>query len=250
MKMKLKTQGVLFVLNAMAILTSCGSVHNRPPAPCCGIVGSDPELIQAVKENNARRIKAQIASGVSPNAVDVNGVNALLIAVACHKLIAFETLLALGANPNLPPIDLHTREGRVSVMHLAAVHEDSTYLRSALKHGGNPNFRIGNYNGTPIYPAIMANQANARLLINSGADLNHKSNDGKTPLVIAAGTNSYDLAYEMLVKGADPTLKNQFGMDLCGYIKRYGDRGIMPGSARHTGYLKTVAELKKRGLLP
>ena len=83
-----------------------------------------------------------------------------------------------------------------------------------------------------------------------GANLNHQSTDGTTPLTTAAMPRNYDLAYEMLMQGADPTIKDQWGYDLVGMIRRYGGRGTRPGSADHSGYLKIVAELKKRGLLP
>ena len=51
----------------------------------------------------------------------------------------------------------------------------------------------------------------AELLIERGADVNHRSGDDTTPLLIATVNGNYDLAIRFLAEGADPNLESEDG---------------------------------------
>ena len=69
------------------------------------------------------------------------------------------------------------------------------------------------YDGrTVLMEAVDRNNADfARLLIESGADVNAKDNDGTTALMMAAGKNAYNIAKLLIESGADVNAMNNLG---------------------------------------
>lgn len=208
------------------------------------------KLAETVARGKPDQIGELIKQGADVNAKGRDGMRPLFWAMGKNSLKGFEILLQNGANPNVTAEGLIKGERPPSVMELAAIAESSEYLRLALKHGGNANFLVGYGDRTIIYEAILNNRTdNVRTLIEAGADLAHRDTAGETPVATAASINNYDMVYLFLAKGADPSIKDRWGYDLAGLMKKYGTRGIKPDSEQYQWYLKVVAEMKKRGLL-
>jgi hypothetical protein len=208
------------------------------------------KLAEAVARGKPDQISELIKQGADVNAKGPDGMRPLFWAMAKSSLKGFEILLQNGADPNV------TAEGAIkdkrpsSVIEIAAIAENPEYLRLALKHGGDPNFLVGYGDRTIIYEAIMNNRTdNIRILIEAEADLSHRDTAGETPMLTAASIKNFDMVYLFLERGADPKIKDKWGYDLAGLMKRYGTRGIKPDSEQYQWYLKVVAEMKKRGLL-
>lgn len=208
------------------------------------------KLAEAIAHGNEQQTKELIKQGADVNAVGRDEIRPLFWAMAKRSAGEFEILLENGADPNITAKRLVERDRPLSVMELGAIAEDPAYLRSALKHGGNANFSVGYGNRTLIYEAIINERVrNVSLLAEAGADLSHRDTAGESPLMTAAAVNAYDIVYVLLEKGADPSLKNRWGFDLAGRMKKYGTRGIAPGSERWQWYQKVLSELRKQGLM-
>jgi ankyrin repeat protein len=240
---------------AMISLLSCEvkPVQKVPELKPIENDSSSELIVKTVMSNNGQKIKYLALAGANVNAKDARGVSPLLLAIMNSKLKAFVALLEVGADPNQPDVALaeYAKLGRVSVMLLAARHGNPDFLRRALEHGGDPNFPVGIDHRTPIFAALYGDRnEHVRILIKHKANLNHLGPNRTTPLTKAASIGKFDLVYEMLMEGADPTINDQWGYGLPELIRRFADGGVVIGSASDRGYLKTVEELTRRGLLP
>lgn len=102
----------------------------------------------------------------------------------------------------VPDIDIHTAvvNGNVEVVkqHLAA----GTDINAKDPFGGS----------SPLISACLFGKTEmAKLLIDAGADLNFRNNDGSTPLHTAAFFCRPELVALLLKKGADKSIKNKYG---------------------------------------
>ncbi|UUX94290.1 ankyrin repeat domain-containing protein [Aquabacterium sp. J223] len=95
-----------------------------------------------------------------------------------------------------------------------------------------------------------------QLLIERGADLNARSPNGSTPLMMAAGYGSVTAAELLLARGADPRLANDLDLDAADFARRADRvrladqiaaarggacRPTTPGADRPVGALRTAA---------
>ncbi len=124
---------------------------------------------------------------VSINDVDEDGHTALHFAADASNVIAVQKLIEKGADPNIVDKD------GWSPLHLAATQRDGIpiidLLLEAQKVKGMGNVNVQNeQNGRTAlcYAAMASNEITAEHLIQKGAELNHRDNDGITPLHAAA----------------------------------------------------------------
>jgi hypothetical protein len=101
-------------------------------------------------------------------------------------------------------------------MNVAASDPDPEWLKIALKHGGDPDVvNSGNRQfpkRTPLFYAATAGRAqNVALLIEAGADLDHIDAHGINPLRRASEAGAYNCVVELLLGGADPYQRDNFG---------------------------------------
>ncbi|HXA14523.1 MAG TPA: ankyrin repeat domain-containing protein [Opitutaceae bacterium] len=210
------------------------------------------KFAEAVARGNADEIGELIKQGADVNALGRDGMRPLSWAMAKNSLRGFEFLLQNGADANLAILEPSINKFPLTLLEFSASSESSDYLRLLLKYKGNPNTISSGQLGdrTIIFDAIMHNQIeNARVLIEAGADINQQDSSRSSPIMTAASINNYDMVYLLLIKGANPLLKDRWGFDFAGEMKRYGSRGIKPDSEEYQWYLKVVEEMKKRGLL-
>jgi ankyrin repeat protein len=126
-----------------------------------------------------------------------------------RNLDGFKKLLELGADPNVVYGDGN------SVMHAAVNLKDLRILRVELKYEGNPNLVSGDsIRKTPIFDATSTGYDVVDLLLEHGADINARDIYTNTPLLSAAWRRDFEIAYRLLIRGADYTLKNEHGDDL------------------------------------
>lgn len=125
--------------------------------------------------------------------------------------------------------DLHrtNRFGETALM-LAAWKNRKEALRWLLDHGARPN--RGEANGrewTALHYAAFAGHVPlVEELLSSGADINARSTNGSTVVMMAAREGHAALAKRLMEAGANPTLKNDFDEDAVAWAMRQGHYGI------------------------
>ena len=192
---------------------------------------TSPEAIEAA-EAIARRRPAELARMIS-GGLDVDhrgriGMNLLKWSLFSNCLECFETLLEAGASTEHFVAGEYT--GKIEqtplmpLMQLAAGAPDPAFLTLALKHGGDPDARDVYGDRTVMYYAILhSRMENLRLLVEAGADLNHRDWALKSPLMAAVGYGNYELACFLLDEGADPSLPNNRGRTVADRVKQFGE---------------------------
>jgi ankyrin repeat protein len=210
-------------------------------------------LAQAAATGRTGVIAQLLSAGVDLNARGKDNMTPVIWALLNQDKEGFECLLQHGANPNLQLSDGTSALAKElpfagnSAMSLAAQHQDIWYLDTVLKYGGDVNL-VNPFRGfTPIYASMEARRTlNAKRLINAGANLDYQDREGITPLIFAAMCNEYDVAYEMLKHGADPTIENKWGNTIVYFIKRSEGRTTPDASAWRD---KVAALLRDKGII-
>lgn len=227
------------------VLQSCFSGWASGQMNANGFFKSDTEraVAEAAADGRTDRLQALVAAGADVNARGVDGMTALHWALLRSSRKGFAWLLEHGADPNV----IFTQNG-TSATSLAAKQEDDWFLKEVLAHGGNVNIRNPLNGRTPLVEAMASGRnGNVRILISAGADMNTFDHLGMTPLAAAAATQKYELAYEMLQAGADPTTKmpRLRGETLLSIIRR---SRVLPGTPAYEWQLKVVELLRQKGL--
>jgi hypothetical protein len=202
---------VYFMLSMTFIVCGCFMAEKAylQPKDCF----SDEQviaLVEAVAQEDIESINRLAAAGADVNALgrssksrDRYEMTPLLWSLKAGKKKAFRRLLELGADPNA------AIWGSGSVMYLAAASDDSEWLQMALAHKGNPDLASGAFGETPLFRAVQRESLkNLKLLIEAGADLNHKTTSGGPAINFAAAINRFDAVYCLLEAGADFRIKS------------------------------------------
>lgn len=198
-------------------------------------------LAKAAGDGNIRKIEQLVKEGISVNARGTQGATPLFWAMRNHK--GFKRLLELGADPNV------VYEDGNSVMHAAAGLRDRRILRAALEHGGNPNLRAPRdaMAETPIFSAMLPGVEMVDVLLQHGADINARDSFGSTPVLRSAAIGDFEMAYHLLERGADYSLKDVNGRDLADLVtKRIGK--IRPGTKWAKWHEQVIDWLKAKGV--
>lgn len=211
---------------------------------------AEAEFITAVGLGELGQALRLLEGGVAIDVVGNQGMTALYWAIAMQNLAGFQFLLEHGAKPDTLTrwVDVNGQEQQASVIELAAMLEDSSYLRALLDAGANPNQVVNASQHTAIYNALLNRRYdNVSLLIEAGGDINHRSKSSKTPIAHAVGMRAYAAALLLLRAGADPCIENNFGYSAVDTTRQFGSAGTVIGSEDEAAYPEFVAELKVRG---
>jgi len=209
-------------------------------------------LAEAIAHGDLNQAQKAIDAGAEVNAIGRDGMTPLFWALAQQNIEGFRFLLEHGANPNVV-VDLpdHFQDGYAGAIEMAARLEDIEYLRALLDKGADPNTIVNQEWQTPVlYRAILSRRVeSARLLLERGADVDHRDKSGGTPLLQSVTSRQFKIGLLLLEYGADPTIELKTGGSVVDFIKRYGDRGIDKRTNDLEAYHQFVEELRERGLL-
>jgi ankyrin repeat protein len=112
-------------------------------------------------------------------------------------------LAALRGSPRIASL---RGDGGATPLMMAALYGDAPLMTAVLDLGASPN--ASNDAGATALMWSVADYQKVSLLLERGADVDARSNDGRSPIVIAAGIRgNRDVVTLMLDKGANPSAK-------------------------------------------
>jgi ankyrin repeat protein len=139
------------------------------------------ELVKAAFLCDFTRVRALLAEGADPDALDDDGRSPLFSAVLGNSVGVLALLLESGADPNLRDNDGWTP------LHFAAQESLPEAARILLGRGADPNVQ-DNDGATPLWRAVQGARDRAELcnvLRQSGAKDDVPNNRGETPRDLA-----------------------------------------------------------------
>ena len=173
--------------------------------------GSYEDFFRAVGVDDARTVSGLLGRGFDPNAPDERGQPGLFLALRSES---YQVVAALLAHPDIR-VDAVNANSETPLM-MAALRGNLEWTRRLIERGGAVN-REG---WTPVHYAASGPEAKVvGLLLDRGADLNARSPNGSTPLMMAARYGSVDAALLLLARGADPRLKNDLGLNAADFAR-------------------------------
>jgi FOG: Ankyrin repeat len=139
--------------------------------------------------------------------------------------------LMIGAwEGNIPMMELFLRHGadvnyvnargEQALMH-AAWKDRAAAIEWLLAHGAGIN-RTGQQWSALHYAVFAGHERLARALVDRGADVNARSPNGSSVLMMAAREGHRSLAHLLLERGADPDATNEYGDDALDWALRRG----------------------------
>jgi len=153
---------------------------------------------------------------------DLDGATMLQWALANDNRRAFQLLLHAGAKADQPGFEGDT------VIHDAARHRSSNWLKLLLANGANPDVRNLQSGAVPLSRALISDRGKQfEMLLKAGAGPNIADATGNTPLHVAAQINKPWHVYMLLTNWdnpADPYILNAQGQTFQRYLFMTDDR--------------------------
>jgi len=154
------------------------------------------ELAKAVDKEDTGKITRVAAR--NPAALDlldpIHGMTLLFWAIGMEKYDSAEALLKAGADPDI----ISTYEGGTALYRAAgfsfvSANKDSKFVELLLAYGADPNIGfVGNIRNntpeigtTPLMQSIGVGIEKTKALVNAGADINFKTESGRTAAIKA-----------------------------------------------------------------
>jgi ankyrin repeat protein len=171
-----------------------------------------------------------------PNKIQDTGYTRLQKAIVQNDLASVVALIKAGADVNLrgnlmyPPLHLALDKDRHTIavaliqggadvnladaggktpLHRAVMQSQETFVRTLLKLGADPNLK-DETGKTPLHVVATAQPDLVDILVKANANANAQDKDGNTPLHLFLARPV--MVEHLLKNGADPNLKNDFGV--------------------------------------
>lgn len=168
----------------------------------------------AVERGDVGKVKSWLDEGLDPEFQGNQLGTGLMIAAWNGNIEMMSLFLERGANPRRA-----NRNGE-QPLQLAAWNGHTEAVKWLLAHGAVLN-RDGNYWGALHYAVFNGHQELAKYLIERGANVNARSPNGSTPIMMAAREGREELVKNLLEAGADPQLKSDWGDNALTMAMRY-----------------------------
>jgi ankyrin repeat protein len=173
------------------------------------------DLVIAAEMDEPRAVLSLLLKGVDPNQPDSRGRQAIFVALRENSQHALDSLLA---SP-LTKFDEPNAKGETPLM-IAAIRGSLPAVKALVKRGA----AINREGWTPLHYACSGpDNGVAAFLIANGAELNARSENGTTPLMMAARYGNSDLIPLLLKAGAEPRAANDQELTAADFAQK-GDR--------------------------
>ncbi|MCV2355877.1 ankyrin repeat domain-containing protein [Paucibacter sp. B2R-40] len=172
------------------------------------------DLVLAAELNDGYNLSRLLQRGVDPNKPDARGRYALGIALREDSDKAFDSLLAH------PQLDILTVNANgESALMLAAIRGKLDWVQKLVQKGAP----INTPGWTPLHYACSGpDNGVAAWLLSQGAEINARSPNGSTPLMMSARYGALDLPATLLKAGADVNVRNDQGLSAADFAATAG----------------------------
>jgi N-acyl-D-amino-acid deacylase len=154
-------------------------------------------LFAAIRRGDAAEVERALKSGISPDAVDADGLPAVMAAALFGDAHLLDVLLARHADPNAKG------PGGTTALMLAVT--DIAKVRSLLEHGAAVNAKSDTERTALIVAASYPRTTDVlRLLLERGADLRAQDQGGATALSVAIRSADVDVVRFLMDRGLEP----------------------------------------------
>jgi len=181
-------------------------------------VATPTPLMQASAQGKLDRVEALLAKGAPVNAVSHRG-SALTLAVAHQQDAVALRLLGDGAKPDL------TGQNGVTALMLAAAQGNARLVRVLLARGADVNRRDTRGANAVAYAAREGNLAIIRHLLAAGGNVNITI-DGRSLLMQMVDANSLLMTQVLINAGADVNFRADDGETALSIARRHHNRDI------------------------
>lgn len=212
-------------------------------AATCAHAAPIDDLVVAAELNDGRAVLGFLLKGVDPNQPDSRGRKALFVAAKEESQRALESLLS---SPQTR-VDDTNAQGETPLM-IAAIRGSLPAVKALVQRGAAVN-RAG---WTPLHYACSGpDNGVAAYLVAQGAELDARSENGTTPLMMAARYGNTDVIPLLLKAGAEPRAANEQELTAADFADRGGRdvlakqlRRVMQDRQREADAAKAAAAAK------
>ena len=190
------------------------------------------DFVQSAEKGDLKAIQLFLNAGIDCNVQSVAGVTALMAAAKNGRVDVVNKLLEQKVN-----VDAQGKQG-VTALMLAAENNQVEIVKILLKKNADPNLEDQTgwsalmkavYQGNTtcvetlagrsrqeinrglLIAALTGHKEIAKILLDNGAEVDSRADDGRTPLMLAGIKGDNDLVSLLLKAGADPTLTDKSG---------------------------------------
>ena len=188
-----------------------------------------------------------LEAGADPNSALGDGETALMTAARTGNVPVIKALLARGANIRAR----ERRKGQDALMW-AAAENNAGAVTALIEAGADRDARSTGGSFTPFLFAVRGGHlAASRALLDAGVDVNQRMSDGTSALVLAVVNAHYELAGQLLARGANPNADAQgwTALHQIAWSRRHNMGFNLPGPVQTGGLdsLDLVRQLVQRG---
>ena len=181
---------------------------------CGAIAGSYEDFFVAIQRDDEGAVQVLLKRGFDPNTRDPQGQVGLFLALRTQSM---KVAGALAAHP-ATEVDAANPSAETPLM-MAALRGHLDWCKRLVGRGAT----VDRGGWTPLhYAAAGPNAEVVGWLLQQRAQIEARSPNGTTPLMMAAGYGSESSADELLRGGADPALRNQQGMTAAAFARSVG----------------------------
>jgi ankyrin repeat protein len=176
--------------------------------------GGYTALMAAAKNGQAEIVNKLLEQKANVDVQGYNGWTALMLAAENNQLSIVKALLAKNADPNL-----QDNSGWTALMK--AVYQGNTDCVVAIADRSRQEVNRG-----LLVAALMDHKDTAKALLDRGAEIDTRADDGRTPLMLAASKGFADLVSFFLQEGADRSLTDNSGNTAATLASAKGSREV------------------------
>lgn len=166
-------------------------------------------IFRAARLGDLESVRAALAQGAVPDALDAEGETALVRAAAFGQRPVLEALIAAGAS-----LDFMVDEGRAA-LHVAVSEGQGEIARMLLRAGAKADARYDEHSPTPLMLALQRrDEALVAILVEAGADATLLSGAGDSPLRAAVQNRDLPMARALLRGKGDVNRRPDTGLPI------------------------------------